>query len=340
MQRLLLLMTVIIAVPAITVAQQAENAKKKESPAKQQDKVDKELGAKGKPKKGKPEKKQPDPHAKDREAIIKTIASYVDAFNAADAKKLAQHWSIKGEWISRDTGERISGREAIQQQFAAMFTETENGRINISVDSIRFVADNVAIEEGVAVLTGPDGASDSTYTAIHVKEKGTWKIDSVRETVVPARQPGPSNYEHLKELEWMIGEWVDQAEDSTVETKCEWTKNGNFITRSFKASVQGEIELEGTQVIGWGPTSETIRSWVFDSDGGFGEGTWERKGDRWIVKASQVLPDGGLASSVNIFTYVDGNSFTWQSIGRQIDGEFQPNVEEVTIVRKLNNGQE
>ena len=78
--------------------------------------------------------------------------------------------------------------------------------------------------------------------------------------------------------------------------------------------------LEGTQVIGWDPAADTIRSWMFDSDGGFGEGTWSKKDNSWIVKFNQVLPDGRKASATNIYTIVDGNTFTWKSIGRKVDG--------------------
>jgi hypothetical protein len=73
---------------------------------------------------------------------------------------------------------------------------------------------------------------------------------------------------------------------------------------------------------------------MFDSDGGFGEGTWSKKGDSWIVKFHQILPDGRQASATNIYTLIDANTFTWKSIGRKVGEDFQPNVEEVKIVRK------
>ena len=44
--------------------------------------------------------------------------------------------------------------------------------------------------------------------------------------------------------------------------------------------------------IGWDPATEQIRSRVFDSDGGFGQGTWKKKGNRWYIQQSGVLPDG------------------------------------------------
>ncbi len=93
-------------------------------------------------------------------------------------------------------------------------------------------------------------------------------------------------------------------------------------------------DFEGTQVIGWDPAEGTIRSWMFDSDGGFGEGTWTKKDNRWTIKFKQVLPDGRRASATNIYTIIDNNTITWQSIGREVDGQFMPNVGPVKVVRK------
>ena len=92
--------------------------------------------------------------------------------------------------------------------------------------------------------------------------------------------------------------------------------------------------MEGTQVIGWDPVEKTIRSWMFDSDGGFGQGVWTRKGDNWVVKFSQVLADGREASSINVYKCVDENTYTWKSVGREVGGEQLPNIEEIKVARK------
>ncbi len=173
----------------------------------------------------------------------------------------------------------------------------------------------------------------TSYLAVHVKKDGKWRLDSVRETELPA-PPQSEAPEALKDLEWMVGDWVDQSKDSTVETVCRWTKNKSFLTRTFKVSVPGMDDLEGTQVVGWDPVNKAIRSWVFDSDGGYLEGTWTRKGDTWTVKAAGFLADGRKASSVNVFKYVDPNTFTWRSFGRKVEGQFMPDVPEVKVVRK------
>jgi hypothetical protein len=138
----------------------------------------------------------------------------------------------------------------------------------------------------------------------------------------------------LKELEWMIGSWIDQDENSTIQTDCEWTKNQNFINRSFAVVVGDQVDLAGMQIIGWDPAAKQIRSWIFDSDGGFAEGKWTRKGDRWLIQTSGTLPDGSRSSAVNIMTRVDDDSFTWQSVQREVGGDILPNVDEVLVVRK------
>jgi uncharacterized protein (TIGR02246 family) len=255
----------------------------------------------------------------------------VAAFNRGDARAVASHWSRDGEWISPG-GQRFRGQQAIRAELESYFAEGQGQRIDVADTRIRFLAPTVAVEEGKARVTRPgEPPSETSYIAIHVKDDGRWKLSSVRETVLPV---AASAYGHLKDLAWMIGTWVDRDEHATVETKCEWTKNRNFLTRSFKVIVQDRIELEGTQVIGWDPARRQIRSWVFDSEGGFGEGLWTRRGNRWTVKAHRVLQGGERAAAINVITVVDRDTFTWQSVDREVDGELLPNIDEVTIVRK------
>jgi uncharacterized protein (TIGR02246 family) len=269
--------------------------------------------------------------SKEEAAVRAAVDAYVAAYNRGDAKAVAQFWSDQGVWVS-PSGQRTQGRDAIRKELESMFTENKGLHIEVLDSSIRLVKPEVAVEEGrVRVISPKEAPSESTYIAIQVKQGGKWKLDSVRETEVPDATPPASP---LKELQWLVGDWVDKSAGATAATSVAWTKNQTFLTYSFKASAAGMDDLEGTQVIGWDPAAETIRSWMFDSDGGFGEGTWSKKGNSWVVKFSQVLPDGRKASATNIYTPVDENTFTWQSIGRQVDGQFLPNVEPVTLVRK------
>ena len=146
---------------------------------------------------------------------------------------------------------------------------------------------------------------------------------------------GPSpNHEKLKPLEWLIGDWVDEDQTGTLETTCYWSADGNFIVRGFQVSVGGLATFGGKQIIGWDPSSEQIRSWVFDTNGGFGEATWSKRGESWYVNSTLVLNTGEKASSINVLTQIDDNSFTWQATSREVGGVPLPETARVTVVRK------
>ena len=134
----------------------------------------------------------------------------------------------------------------------------------------------------------------------------------------------------------MVGSWIDddKDDDATIQTDCDWTKNKNFMTRSFAVVVGDKVDMSGMQIIGWDPIAKQIRSWIFDSDGGFAEGKWKHKGDRWLIQQAGTLADGRKSSAVNIIKTVDNDSFTWQTVERSVDGDELPDVEEITIVRK------
>jgi hypothetical protein len=98
--------------------------------------------------------------------------------------------------------------------------------------------------------------------------------------------------------------------------------------------VAGRPAMSATQRIGWDPLAKILRTWVFDSEGGFSEGVYSQDGDQWIVKMTGVTHDGKLHSSTNVTTIVNKDRRTWESRDRMIAGETQPDIEETTIVRK------
>lgn len=269
--------------------------------------------------------------ADDAETAVRArVESYQTAYNRHDAKAVAEHWSEDAEYLL-ESGGKVRGRDAIQKVFEKLFNDDSELQIDVTISSIRFVTPDVAVEEGKVEVTGEDGpAVESTYTAVNVKKNGVWYVDSIRETDLPAP---PSNYQHLKELSWMIGQWESKEGEAVVKAKCDWAKNKNFITRSFSISIKDKLEVSGTQVIGWDAPTGKIKSWMFDSDGGVAEGIWTRKGNEWSVKTTVSMPDGSKGSAVHVVGYVDDHSFTWHTVSREIDGEILPNIAPVTIVR-------
>lgn len=270
--------------------------------------------------------------ATDEASIRKAVEAYVAAFNGGDSEKLAGMWLPDAVYTNPVSGEQVVGREAIEQQFASVFAASKGAKLVATTNSVQFISPGVAVENGTAKVIRPDQEPEETqYTAVYVKRDGQWLLDRVTEEDVPIVQ---SNYDHLKDLEWMIGTWVDGDDQANVVTTCQWTKNRNFITRMFSLTVRDRIDVSGMQIVGWDPAAKQIRSWVFDSDGGFGEGIWSKKGKAWHIQNTGTAPDGSSSSSVNIITYVDDNNFTWQSVNRQAGGELLPNVDEVVVVRQ------
>lgn len=275
---------------------------------------------------------QPEKAPRAEAAIRKADMAYVEAFNRHDAKALANAWSPDAVYVNRVTGAEVVGQAAIAGHFAAFFKEQPEVKLDLSVQSIGFVSPNVAVEQGTAKVLLPNAEPDEIeYSAVFVRRDGQWLLDRVTEM---PKEIVPSHYEQLKALEWMVGRWVDKDENVRIEIECNWTKKRNFLTRSFTVTVQGRIDMSGMQFIGWDPAAKTIRSWTFDSDGGFAEATWTRKGDRWFISNKGVLADGRKASMVNCIRQVDKNTFTWQTTERTAGGELLPNINEVVVVRE------
>lgn len=269
--------------------------------------------------------------AADEAAIRAAVESYVKAYNAADAQALAGHWSEQAVYQNPLTGTEVTGRDAIAEEFKAVLEEAKGSQLTVEVQSIDFVSPNVAVEQGVAKVTGPDGEPEiSEYSAVHVKQGNKWFMDRVTE-----KEPVtvPSHYEQLKPLSWLVGTWVDEDDEARVETTCQWTKNQNYLSRTFTIELPDQPSLSGVQIIGWDAAKGRIRSWAFDSDGGFAEGSWKQKEDGWIIENAAVLADGRTSSSINVLKMLDENTVTWQITGRDIDGEILPNLPEVKITR-------
>ena len=141
-------------------------------------------------------------------------------------------------------------------------------------------------------------------------------------------------YESLKELEWMIGGFVDQDPDVEILVNNSWDKSKNYIHGTFSLTTEGQLELSGTQIFAFDPINQKIRSWFFDSDGGFGEATWTKKEQSFIAETVQTLANGSLASAINIYTPIDSDSYTWESTGREVAGQILPDIEPIKIVKK------
>ena len=89
----------------------------------------------------------------------------------------------------------------------------------------------------------------------------------------------------------------------------------------------------GFQVLAHDPATGSIKAWTFGGDGDLGEAVWTRTGKGWSAKTTGVTPEGETVTATTLITPLDEGSFTWQSVERTVDGEKQPDVGPVKVVR-------
>jgi hypothetical protein len=88
-------------------------------------------------------------------------------------------------------------------------------------------------------------------------------------------------------------------------------------------------------IIGWDPQTEQIKSWIFNADGGRGEGSWTRATDnQWVVKAQGSTGDGRPTSTTQVISLVNKDAIKTSSTDRIIGGEIARDIEDVIMVRK------
>ena len=140
-------------------------------------------------------------------------------------------------------------------------------------------------------------------------------------------KPGP-DYEQLKAMEWMIGDWeatwtVPSGGEwalsgfpagAKVHSTCSysWMQNKNYIRLRFRDEVNGEVAHRGFEIAGVDPESKKIRHWLFSILGGCGGGEWTVEGKIWKLKWWGTTSDGTKLEGVSYMVPIDSNTHTWQ----------------------------
>lgn len=268
----------------------------------------------------------------DRSVIEEALQDYLAAFNRHDAAATGALWSPTGFYEDRDSGQCLEGREAIEADLADLFGRLPEIQLTIHADQVRFIGPDVAKVNGRAMVNTPgEDPRETGFSAIFTRHQDQWLLETAEETewASPAAAGAV-----LKELEWLVGTWQDQSDDVRVETTIRWARGGSLLIWAYTIQANDEEKpREGTQVIGWDPRSRQIRSWTFESDGSFGEGTWSRSGDEWLARLTYTSATGELATATQIISKINNNRFKAQMVGLEIDGTPLPSLEPVMAVR-------
>jgi uncharacterized protein (TIGR02246 family) len=270
--------------------------------------------------------------------IEQVFAKYEKAFNAGDAKAIIALWQKDGEFVD-PLGNRIVGTESIEKLFQDFFARNPGKKLTLNLLSLKEQEQGrVVVAEVVPEINPPlpneTGKNKATIVLVRSGEK--WLIEGVKET-----PHLPASYEHLKALQWLVGSWTtkdgsnieqEKTNPISINSSCQWTANKSFLTRTFNTRMQ-LLELNGTEVIGWDPQTKTIRSWLFESTGGFTESTWKPDGKKWIIEMKGVLASGEAVSSTTTVTPVDENTISLESQKRMRGGKQMPEIAPLSLHR-------
>ncbi len=226
--------------------------------------------------------------AQDEQAIRAAAKDYLDALHRGDAQALAMFWTADGDVVD-EMGQSRPASELLAQ-LTPRGADPQGPPIEMQETKIRFLSDDVAIEDGLSEESDSEGrtAARGRFSAIWVKKDGRWRMASLREArIVPDERPAG-----LADLAWLLGKWTAKNGETTLDVSVSWNVSETFLLRNLKVTRGGKVIYHGSQRIGWDPLTHELKAWNFDSDGGYGEGTWTRNGKSWVVRTTAVLPDG------------------------------------------------
>jgi uncharacterized protein (TIGR02246 family) len=265
----------------------------------------------------------------ERNALQAAEDALVKEFNAGRPDAVATQFLPEGE-LTDDEGKVYRGREELEQLFRQYFDTFPGATLEVNMESVRALGDGLLVEQGTRVLSTPDGQSaQERYTTIWANSDGKWRIASTREI---KDDPAPSPGNRLEPLAWLVGDWVSEDDDAAVEISYRWDEDQNFLLGDIRSTQAGQPLMRSTQRIAWDPRAGSVRSWLFDGDGGFAECNWTELHDGWVIKTQATLPDGTSGSATVTITPVTNDQFIVRGTDRVV-GDGRIDDFELTVSR-------
>lgn len=268
----------------------------------------------------------------DEQAIRTTAKAYLAALEKGDAKALAEYWTTDGDYID-DLGNAHPASE-LAAEAEPTAGQGPRPKMKVTASKIRFLTDDVAIEDGASEVELPDAKGAPIvrghFHAVWVKQTGRWRLASLCEIPIESAVDP-----RLSDLGWMVGSWTADRGGARLEVNVQWNATETFLLRDIKAIDDGKVVFRGSQRMGWDPLTGKLKSWSFDSDGGYDEATWTKDGDSWVGQATGVLPDGRQSSATTVITFDGKDSYVRQVLAGRVQGEPTPD-QEVRFTRQAN----
>jgi uncharacterized protein (TIGR02246 family) len=266
--------------------------------------------------------------------VRESLSAFVKSFSAGELESLAALFNDDAVVVD-SAGDEVRGKQSIAEMYGASFREIPGLKLEVDVREIQFLTPDVARAEGRSRISSPNGdASEFTrFSTLLTGKDHKWTLAEIRQYPLPPEDVPTS--ERLRELEWMVGDWIDESGENKVSSSIRWAENKSYLVRTYRIDIPQEKSNSGTMFIGWEPQNGQIKSWVFNSEGGHGEGLWTKTGENtWVVKAQGVLRDGRPTSATQIHTIMNKDAVKTSSIDRIIGGQVAPDILDILMVRK------
>lgn len=259
--------------------------------------------------------------------LRQAAADFVTAYNKRDAAAIAALFTEEGEMADITGTKLTSGRAEIQARYEEIFDGTP-ALMALEVGSVRIVAANLAIEDGVVHITP---AADEefpprsfSYTAVLMRNaENVWQIASTRDLSDVTTADG-----NLAELANALkGEWTSRTSDGVqLDLAFGWDATGQFVVGETLTTTADSKPQTGSVRLGWNAAKKSIVSWIFDANGGVTEGVWMPTADGWLVRAEGTTAEGETITLNQKLTAEGENTLIWSATNRVVDGELQPDA--------------
>ena len=178
----------------------------------------------------------------DEAAIRDAIRRYQDALDRGDGAALAALWMPDGDIVD-DQGAVLPGRDTVGlikppagPPAGPTAGDPPRAKCVIKETKLRFLATDVAVEDGTVEITPPGEAipHQGRFSAVWVRHEGSWKLSGIRESRIDVPHDAP----RLADLDWMVGDWV-LVPDDEAKTKqagamrmtARWDEGRAFLIR-------------------------------------------------------------------------------------------------------------
>jgi uncharacterized protein (TIGR02246 family) len=119
--------------------------------------------------------------AGEENSLMNNAKAFVDAVDRGDAKAVAAFWAEDGDYVDLN-GRHLQGRSAIENAFKDVFAENRRLELRIEVNSIRFLARDIAVEDGTTTIIPPDNAPPSQARYTKRSREKEWPVGSPERT--------------------------------------------------------------------------------------------------------------------------------------------------------------